>query len=457
MSGAPVELGAGLPGGAAGLARGPEAGMRLTATVLANHRQGPVLALAGTVWLARGERPLPAGAAVLLELAGRPAAGPLSARLIAVDGQRLAPPATWQLEPRPALQPAGRSDASLVVSARMVGATGMPSGPPLALRLAAPPGAPPATAGAGAPASNPAASVASTADLAAGSAAPARSSAAAPTADPTIAPTGRSPLPGADGGALVQTGAPPAASLPARMVGMDPQGHPLLQAGGVLLRLDQPLRLPHGAALRLDLAAPLPTEPPSSDARSAPVAAGTPLAAAPALDFDGRLGAGLLALIQALLPSGRGPGATRPAAPEARRGSEPESAAEPQRDSGRAASLLIGAAPVEVLQITLGGDAADQAGRDVPAAAAEEPAQRVVFGLELSRLGRCELDTLCRGRRFDLAIRTAQPLDGALQAALMELFTAACAAGDLRGQLVFQRWGGAPTRPPGWQPWRIIA
>jgi len=72
------------------------------------------------------------------------------------------------------------------------------------------------------------------------------------------------------------------------------------------------------------------------------------------------------------------------------------------------------------------------------AAADDAPPRRAVFEFDFSRLGRCQLDALCQGKRFDLVLRTQTPLEPDLRRAIEAVFMAARDAGGLTGELGFR-------------------
>jgi hypothetical protein len=72
-----------------------------------------------------------------------------------------------------------------------------------------------------------------------------------------------------------------------------------------------------------------------------------------------------------------------------------------------------------------------QLGREAPAAS-----RRAIFEVELSQLGRCQLDVLCRAARFDLVVRTEAPLPAALQGDIRVLQVTGAVAG-LAGSVEF--------------------
>jgi hypothetical protein len=76
------------------------------------------------------------------------------------------------------------------------------------------------------------------------------------------------------------------------------------------------------------------------------------------------------------------------------------------------------------------------------------PGQRFVVEIELRRLGPLQFDGLVRDRRFDLALRSAQPLEAALQDGIARIFRDAVGIGGYAGELVFGRLARFPLLPP---------
>jgi hypothetical protein len=58
--------------------------------------------------------------------------------------------------------------------------------------------------------------------------------------------------------------------------------------------------------------------------------------------------------------------------------------------------------------------------------------------VEFGALGRCQIDVLCQARRFDLLVRTEQPLSPDLRRELRELYLAARDAAGLVGTARFR-------------------
>jgi hypothetical protein len=86
----------------------------------------------------------------------------------------------------------------------------------------------------------------------------------------------------------------------------------------------------------------------------------------------------------------------------------PGEMAEPPRQSQaggwRLLLLPFGAEAADWLKLYLGEDALEGDRQASEAAAAA--ARRAIFELDLSHLGRCQLDALCHGQRFDLIVRS---------------------------------------------------
>ena len=105
-----------------------------------------------------------------------------------------------------------------------------------------------------------------------------------------------------------------------------------------------------------------------------------------------------------------------------------------QAGSWRLLLLPYGAEPTQGLKLYLGEDAME--GEDHAAEAAPKPARRAVFELDLSHLGRCQLDVLCQRLRFDLIVRSERaldlPLESDIRAAYRETLDAAGWSGSIR-------------------------
>jgi hypothetical protein len=421
-----------------------------TAVVLASTRQGALIESAGNRWLMRGAPPLPQGATLTLEHAAAGVA-PQPARLLAIGTRAVAPPVAVRLQPavsRPSAPPPAESPprgGGVQAEARVIGAAGRPLGPPVAITLAATlPAIPEATR------PLPSAS--------------ARAAAAPPTATALagapIALAGQPapPLPGAQ--PPPQSGA--GTVVPAEVVARDPHGRLLLHSGTLRLRLETPLDLPLGARLALALPQGLP---PPSGALPAPDADPVQRLIAALLQpastdgevretgglrlpaADHTLAARLLRWVQALAaPPSAEPGESAPAdGPEA--ASEPlrlailelaRQAREPQPGGWRVLVMPLGVEDPQILKIHLREPDADPEREARPGRAWTDTMQRAVFEIQLSHLGRCQLDVLCQGERLDLVVRSAARLEPAVEEHIRGVIAATRAAAGLAGRLEFR-------------------
>ena len=245
-------------------------------------------------------------------------------------------------------------------------------------------------------------------------------------------------------------------------MGRDPHGRLLLQSGAIRLRLETPLDLPLGA--RLALALPQGLAPPSG-ALIAPAAdpvqrliaawlqqesTGGEAGATGALRLpaaDHTLAARLLRWVQTLAAAPPAPASGSAAADGPETAGEPVRAAtlelarqarEPQPGGWRVLVMPLGVEDPQILKIHLREPSADAERDGRPGRERGDPIQRAVFEVELSHLGRCQLDVLCQAKRLDLAVRSAMPLGPALEEQICSLIAATRAAAGLAGRLEFR-------------------
>ena len=245
------------------------------------------------------------------------------------------------------------------------------------------------------------------------------------------------------------------------VVDRDARGRLLLQSGDLRLRLETRLDLPLGARLTLALPQDLL---PLSGALPAAAAAdpvqrliaallrredpGVATHEAGALRLpaaDHALAARLLRWIQTLTAAPR-PAAGEPArvhekAGEPVRAATPElarQAGEPQPGGWRVLVMPIGVEDPQVLKLHLREAAADPDRDAQPGRNHDGTVQRAIFEVELSHLGRCQLDVLCQAERFDLVVRSAAPLGPAIEDDIRSLIAATRAAAGLAGRLEFR-------------------
>ena len=72
---------------------------------------------------------------------------------------------------------------------------------------------------------------------------------------------------------------------------------------------------------------------------------------------------------------------------------------------------------------------------------------RFVFDVELSRLGRIQLDGLAGEKRFDLMVRSRTPLTEEMRTHMTLLFGAAREEGGFQGEIGFQTVSEFPVEP----------
>ena len=120
-------------------------------------------------------------------------------------------------------------------------------------------------------------------------------------------------------------------------------------------------------------------------------------------------------------------------------GSMAEELAEPLRQSQaggwRLLLLPFGAEPTHGLKLYLGEDAME--GERHTAEAGPAVARRAVFELDLSHLGRCQLDVLCHGQRFDLIVRSERAFDAPLESEIRAAFHETLDAAGWSGAIGF--------------------
>ena len=254
-------------------------------------------------------------------------------------------------------------------------------------------------------------------------------------------------------------------ALAAEVVGRDGAGRPLLQAAGLRLRLEAALDLPAGA--RLQLASPQGLAwPPSGGVTPAPgdgpwrrLIEALLLRPAAARDAPGsdrlRLPAPDHALAARLLRWVQAHGASATAAegetndPLAR-DSEPgaalrsaltdlaRQAREPQADGWRVLLMALGGEDPIPLKLYLRDPPVDPERHPRSSCDRQVSTRRAIFEVELSRLGRCQLDVLCQATRFDLVVRSAEPLGAGLQDDIRSLVRAASELAGWAGVVEFR-------------------
>lgn len=410
----------------------PRAVQRLAGIVLTAGRGASEVEIEGERWSMTPDRQprgrLATGAAVLLEAGEAAPGGERVARLTMIGGERLQPPLQVILRPStasargPAVIPL--EEGAVTVVARRLQDSGEAAGPPLRVRVtrASAPEAPPRP--------SPAVSSLGTSQPAA------------------VPPTTARAAPPAPPGARVAA----AGALPAEVLSVDAAGRTLIRAGGVTLRIEESVHLPPATSILV-----IPTG--TADGRAAdPAAAMPPLLRAllQALRLapesgplrlpppDVALTVRLLALVECarMAATGEEDADFGTASLRSVLGDFGRAAHEPLPGGWRAIQLPLGQEnELYPLKLYLRDDPdanAEQEPHGRRAGGGRGRCRRAVFEVEFSRLGRMQLDVLCRDERFDLAVRSPRPLPEALRAEVAALFTAAQEVAGLAGALTFQ-------------------
>ncbi len=265
-------------------------------------------------------------------------------------------------------------------------------------------------------------------------------------------------------------------AVTASVVGRTNAGNILLEAAGQLMRIEQPVDLPPGSTLQVTLV-PSPSAwmtPANHRAPANPAALLNKLIGL--LDDIDRAGRQaiepdhlpstrqlptpdrhLASRFLGLLPAEIGGQSLRGVSPSL---SERSGVATPQGDQIQALVREIGSMASEFLAddwkcltLPLGSDHSQAVSlyfRDhdldpddeTPDEDAEhKPAQRAVFDVSFSQLGRCQIDVLCQQERFDLLIRSEHPLGPEDRQDVAALFVSACEISGMKGEIGFNVGG----------------
>jgi hypothetical protein len=409
-------------------------------------------------------------------------------KVVAVGEQRLEPALPVRLQPAPPTQSAAilRSAAALEVSVRALDPAGRPTTPAFTARLSvALPEPGPAAPGSGAASAVQSGGAAARASMPPAASDPAEATpsthhaGAAMTsrlaATPVVPLTGTIPATAAV--AAMSSSAP--ITMPQNLGALAAHGHALevivlapdalgrtlLRAAGLTLQLDTAVDLPAGARLQLTVpggsgkggAAPLQAGPLEAVRTLAaglrepagmtePTHAGTLRLPEP----DATLAARLLRLIQLIAPPPADAPARRlagPAITEMQPGAARITAAladlgrlagEPQSGGWRVLLLPLGFEGAPLLRLYVRDDSHQDGGGQEQHAERSGAARRAVFEVEFGALGRCQIDVLCQARRFDLLVRTEQPLPPHVRREIRELYGVARDAGGLVGTARFR-------------------
>jgi len=114
------------------------------------------------------------------------------------------------------------------------------------------------------------------------------------------------------------------------------------------------------------------------------------------------------------------------------------SASEPLADGWRSTTLPLGPDPAQAIMINYREQSFDRESEPGEDDLDESPTQRAIFDVGFSHLGRCQIDALCQEQRFDLLVRTEQPLDHPVQEEITSIFLEASEIAGLSGEIGYQ-------------------
>ena len=120
-------------------------------------------------------------------------------------------------------------------------------------------------------------------------------------------------------------------------------------------------------------------------------------------------------------------------------------ASEPLGDGWRSTALPLGPDPAQALMIHFREHYLDDESHGDEAGPDDALAQRAVFEINFSRLGRCQIDVLCQEQRFDLLLRSERPLSHRYQHEITDLYLSACEIAGLTGRDRLSRWRFRPA------------
>lgn len=115
-----------------------------------------------------------------------------------------------------------------------------------------------------------------------------------------------------------------------------------------------------------------------------------------------------------------------------------DTASEPLADGWRGTTLPLGADPTQAVMIHQREHNLNHYSEDNDGDSGDAKAQRAVFDITFSHLGRCQIDAYCQEQRFDLLVRSERPLDQANQQAITNLFSSACEIAGLEGEIGYR-------------------
>ena len=260
-------------------------------------------------------------------------------------------------------------------------------------------------------------------------------------------------------------------TMNAVVIGRTDVGQLILKADDKLLRIDQPVDLPIGTTLQATLAATasalMPSNAGMADTQTSPLV--KLIALLESIDRAGvrpdipensdtvrqlptpdkHLGSRLLALLAA------GTDQAKPSMPLSLQAYSDvtsavkdqihvmvrdlaNTASEPLTDGWKSVALPVGSDQSQAICCFFRDHELDPEDGKSQGKDRRDGSRRAVFDLSLSQLGRCQIDALCQGQRFDLLIRTEEKLRHEDQEYVRSLFHSACEAGELSGDIGFK-------------------
>jgi hypothetical protein len=113
-------------------------------------------------------------------------------------------------------------------------------------------------------------------------------------------------------------------------------------------------------------------------------------------------------------------------------------ASEPLIEGWKGLTFPLGADPAQGVFLFYRWDDSTAADDETPERGDEGgETKRAVFDISLSKIGRCQIDVLCQGQRFDLILRSESEFPEADQREISSLFSGACDVAGMHGEIGF--------------------
>ncbi len=115
-----------------------------------------------------------------------------------------------------------------------------------------------------------------------------------------------------------------------------------------------------------------------------------------------------------------------------------DTASEPLADGWRSTTLPLGADAAQAVTVHQREHNLNHYPEDNDDETDDTKAQRAVFDITFSHLGRCQIDAYCEEERFDLLVRSERILDSTDQQQITNLFASACEIAGLKGEISYR-------------------